>query len=102
MRRVPFIKLYLYSLFGILPLSLLFAILSLFHKFPIELNHQSHYGIVGFAICLLFTPLWVFIITCLSWSTLSLGRLIYTLFCKLVGIKIDESDVLAQKRDLFT
>jgi len=101
MKKIPFLKLYLYYLFGALPLSLLFAFLSLFHKFPIRFNGKPTYGIIGFIACLIFTPLWVFLITCLSWVALSLGRWLYGLFCRLIKIKIDDSDLVAQKENLF-
>jgi len=93
MRKIPFIKLYLYSLFGAIPFSLLMAFLSLFHKFPINFNGKDTYGVEGFIVCLVFTPLWVFLLHCLNWVILSYGRWSYILFCRAFKIKIEENSI---------
>jgi len=74
-----------------IPFAILFAFLSLFHQFPIQFNNKPTYGIVGFVVCIAFTPLWALIFSCLTWVALNLGRWLYTLFCKMVGIKIKDS-----------
>ncbi|WP_295653087.1 hypothetical protein [uncultured Mucilaginibacter sp.] len=90
MKNIPFFKLYLYSLFAAIPLSIFIAFLSLFHAFPIQFNDKPTFGIEGFIVCIVFTPFWVFLVNCLNWSALSFGRWLYILFCKVAKIKSDE------------
>ena len=90
MKKIPFFKLYLYYLFGAIPISIFVAFLSLFHKFPIQFNDKPTYGIVGFSVCLIFTPIWVFLLHCLNYIFLIFGRWLYLSFCKLTKIKTEE------------
>ncbi len=90
MNKIPFFKFYLYYLFGAIPISILVAFLSLFHKFPIQFNDKPTYGITGFVVCLAFTAPMVFLCHCVHYVYLSFGRLLYMLFCKLFRIKTED------------
>lgn len=87
MKNLTFVKLFLYYTFSMIPFAILFAFLSLFHRFPIQFNDKPTYGVTGFIVCIAATPLWGFLLSGLSWVALFFGRWLYTLFLKLFGIK---------------
>ncbi len=86
-KELNFKNIFLYYLFFMIPFSLLFAFLSLFNKWPIQFNDKPTYGILGFVVCIAFTPLWAFLFTCLTWVALFTGRLFYNMFLKITKIK---------------
>ncbi|MBG9376084.1 hypothetical protein I5907_07555 [Panacibacter sp. DH6] len=62
---------------GMLPFALLLAILSLAGVTPVVFNGTPQYGIKGFLIALLLSPIFGFIMGLVSFITLSIGRFIY-------------------------
>lgn len=63
-----------------LPFGILFSILSLIGKVPVNINSEHVYGISGSILMLLYIPFFALIFASINWLMLLIGLWIYTKF----------------------